>query len=100
MDINSVPEAKKKITISVALIVFLLIGVSFLTRYLVKYDMETKAKIEALSKPKTEDVDANQLMHVDESLHKLELENVKLKNRLVGIEDDIEWLRANCRCRE
>ena len=72
----------------------------FVTRYLVKYDIETKAKIENLSKPETEEVDTNQIDHVDEALHKLELEFVQIKNDLTRAKREIEWLKENCRCRE
>jgi len=100
MDINSIPEAKKKVTISIALAIFVIVGIIFCTRYFVKYDIETKAKIEALSKPETEGVATHQLDHIDEVVHKLESEFVQVRNDLVRAKGDIKWLKENCRCRE
>ena len=100
MDINNVPEVKKKVTISIALAIFVIVGLIYITRYVVRYDMETKAKIEALSEPETEEIDANQVDHIDEALHKLELEFVQIRNDLTRANREIKWLKENCRCRE
>ena len=95
MNFNSVPEASNKVKISLALIAFLLIAAIFVTKYVV----EQEAKIEDLSKPATEKIDANQIDHVDEALHKLELEFVQIRNDLTQIKEEVKWLKDNCRCR-
>ena len=96
MDFNSVPEASTKVKISLALIVFLLVGAVFVTRYVVMQE----AKIEDLSKPETEEVDVHQVNHIDEALHELELEFIQVRNDLTRANREIKWLKENCRCRE
>lgn len=103
MDFGSVPEASKTTKISYAFIVFLITGAIILTIYIVRYKIETENKFKELLKEKPNievSADVNQIVHIDESVHKLELENALFKNRITKIEAEVKWLRENCKCKD